>query len=229
MSELATAVAVWALTWFAVAPRRAPWKVLQRFDTTERAPGLPSRSTSHSAERRRATPLLAGRRHTGATARSHTETDVPVVADLLAVAVGAGSAPGQAFADVAAVQRVAAADSPVVAAAERLERGEDITTVLDDLARAGSGWHGLATLLSLSVDSGASPVVALRGLASQERMRIRRERERSARRLPVLLLLPLTLLVLPAFLLVTVVPFVVAGGSAIELPQSNPNTRGSND
>jgi len=40
------------------------------------------------------------------------------------------------------------------------------------------------------------------------------------------LLLPLTTMVLPAFVLVTVVPFVVAGGMSLELPQSHPSETG---
>ena len=62
----------------------------------------------------------------------------------------------------------------------------------------------------------------MRRFATSERLRLRRERERRARRLPVLLLLPLTTMVLPAFALVTVVPFLVLGDNPLELPPPAP-------
>jgi pilus assembly protein TadC len=154
---------------------------------------------------------------------------VPVVADLLAVAVSAGVPVQQALMEVAEVMRDRGGALPVVAGGDRLERGAELATVLDTMAQAGVGWHSLATQLSLSVDSGVSVDGSLRRLAAQERLRIRRERERRARRLPVLLLLPLTTMVLPAFMLVTVVPFVVAGGISLELPQDDPTGTGNHD
>ncbi|MCZ7627824.1 MAG: type II secretion system F family protein [Microthrixaceae bacterium] len=155
--------------------------------------------------------------------------EVPIVADLLAVAVAAGVPVRQGLIDVGAVLRARGGAAPVVAAGDRLQRGAELSVVLDTIAKAGVGWHALATHLSLSVDSGVSAEGTLRRLAAQERLRIRRERERRARRLPVLLLLPLTTMVLPAFVAVTVVPFVVAGGISLELPRTDQGETGNHD
>lgn len=228
MTLLVAALAVWLLTWCALGPREAPWRVLSRLDPTMGAGPLSAPTGTVHPVQRDATRRGAGRSQRRA-APVPRGGEVPVVADLLAVAVGAGAPLRQALIDVACVLRSAGGDSPLTTGAARLERGEDLTEVLDGIARAGTGWHALATLVSLSVDSGVSPVGSLRRLAAQERLRIRRDRERRARRLPVLLLLPLTTLVLPAFVLVTVVPFVIAGGSAIELPPIEPTQRGSHD
>lgn len=152
-----------------------------------------------------------------------------MVADLLAVASAAGSPIRHALTEVASVLRAQRPGSPVVRAGERLERGADLADVLDAMAQVGDGWHSLATQLSFSAQSGVRSDEVLRRLASQERLRMRRERERRARRLPVLLLLPLTTMVLPAFVLVTVVPFVVAGGMSVELPRSDATETGNHD
>ncbi|MCO5318626.1 MAG: type II secretion system F family protein [Microthrixaceae bacterium] len=136
---------------------------------------------------------------------------VAVVADLIAVALAAGRGVPAALSDAASVLRPRWPGSPVVRAAAALERGLPTGDALEQLATE-PGWHPLATQLAISAQAGTPAAVALRQLAAQERLRARRERERRARRLPVLLLLPLVAMVLPAFVLVTVVPYLAAGG-----------------
>lgn len=213
MTAPLVSVALLVLAWFAIAPRKRPWVVHRRL-SPQRRQSTQGRSRPHVDD---------------AIASGVRTDDVPVVADLLAVAVSAGVPIQQALVDVAGVLRTRGGASPVVVGGDRLERGAELPVVLDTMAQAGAGWHSLATQLSLSVDSGVSADGALRRLAAQERLRIRRERERKARRLPVLLLLPLTTMVLPAFMLVTVVPFVVAGGISLELPQSDQTEMGNHD
>lgn len=213
MTAPLASLAVLVLAWFAVAPRTRPWVVLGRLGRRHRQ-GKEGPSRLHVD---------------GGTESDTRSCDVPTGADLLAVAISAGAPIQQALTDVAAVLRNSGKASPVVSAGDRLERGAELSAVLDTMAQVGGGWHSLATQLSLSVDSGASSDGALRRLAAQERLRIRRERERRARRLPVLLLLPLTTMVLPAFVLVTVVPFVVAGGISLELPLSDQTRTGNHD
>lgn len=211
-------LALGVVAWLAIAPRTRPWVVLGRF-------GQPAASDGSVRDAHARSKPRADRAHVSDV----RVDDVPIVADLLAVAVSAGAPIQRALIDVAAVLRSRGGASPVVAGGDRLERGAELATVLDAMAQAGAGWHSLATQLSLSVDSGVCADGTLRRLASQERLRIRRERERRARRLPVLLLLPLTTMVLPAFMLVTVVPFVVAGGVSLELPHNDPTETGKHD
>ena len=64
----------------------------------------------------------------------------------------------------------------------------------------------------LASDRLGAPVgPALARLAAEERAALRRRSEAHARRVPVRLLFPLTFLVLPAFVLITVVPGLAAG------------------
>lgn len=135
--------------------------------------------------------------------------------ELLSVAVTSGCTAAEAIEEVAGT---ASAGPALVEASEHLRRGRTLAEVLEDLAQGSGGWHSMATLMAMSASSGSDASEPLRRLAAAERTRMRRTREAVARRLPVLLLLPLTALVLPAFALVTVVPFVLAGAESFDLP-----------
>ena len=69
----------------------------------------------------------------------------------------------------------------------------------------------LADALLASDRLGAPVGPALARLATEERAALRRRAEAHARRVPVRLLFPLVFLVLPAFVLLTVVPGLAAG------------------
>ena len=95
----------------------------------------------------------------------------------------------------------------------------------DDL---GPAVRPLVTALVSTTRAGAPLAPALQRLADTERRRQRREAETRVRRLPVLLLAPLVGLVLPAFVVLTIVPVAtttartglvpVLGHSALPLP-----------
>lgn len=68
--------------------------------------------------------------------------------------------------------------------------------------------HG-SRVLAAAVDSGAAALPALSAFLETEAHRRHSERVEAIRRLPVRLLLPLTLLVLPGFVLMTVGPTVI--------------------
>jgi hypothetical protein len=76
----------------------------------------------------------------------------------------------------------------------------------------GTDWMPVATTLAVTATSGAPAIDAVRRLGTGLRVRRRRQCEQRIRRLPVLLLLPLAVLMLPAFVLVTFVPVAVAIG-----------------
>lgn len=135
--------------------------------------------------------------------------------ELLSVAITSGCTVAEAIEEVGGT---ASAGPALAAASGDIRRGRAMAEVLEDLAQGSGGWHSMATLMAMSASSGSDASEPLRRLAAAERMRMRRRREAAARRLPVLLLLPLTGLVLPAFALVTVVPFVLAGAESFELP-----------
>jgi hypothetical protein len=115
---------------------------------------------------------------------------------------------------VADALRVAAEDAargvPLVAAVERMA----------DRAAAGPELRPLVSTLVVAAGSGTPVGPALQRLADAERRRRRRAVEARIRRLPVLLLLPLVLCVLPAFVLMTLVPvgLAAARGTADAVP-----------
>lgn len=190
------------LLWAALRPRAWPWRL---------GPPLPE----GPAHRRH--PAGDGRSRSAPVGGNASEGPdaVPPVADLLAVTAASGAPMAQCLAEAGSIPD---APAPVRAAVASLSRGNGLDDVLGELSDCGAGWHSLATIVSLSSGAGSGGADALRRFAHSERLRLRRERERRARRLPVLLLLPLTTMVLPAFALSTVVPFVVLGDNPLDLP-----------
>jgi hypothetical protein len=149
------------------------------------------------------------RRHAAALAR-----ELPVTIDLLAVAVGAGCTPYLAVetASVWAPPISANACASVIAACAV---GGGFEPALDAVARNTPRLRALADALLVSDRTGAPVGGALSRLASEERAALRRRAEAHARRVPVRLLFPLVFLVLPAFVLLTVVPGLAAGLSRL--------------
>jgi tight adherence protein C len=136
--------------------------------------------------------------------------DLPVAIDLLGVAVGAGCTPYLAV-------EVAARWSPasVAAAFDDVMRscalGLDFEHAFEAVARATPRLRALADAL-LATDRLGVPVgPVLARLADEDRTALRRAGDAHARRIPVRLLFPLVFLVLPAFVLLTVVPGLAAG------------------
>jgi tight adherence protein C len=84
-------------------------------------------------------------------------------------------------------------------------------TALDDVARTTPALRPLTDALLASDRLGAPVGPVLARLAAEERTALRRQAEAHARRVPVRLLFPLVFLVLPAFVLLTVVPGLAAG------------------
>jgi tight adherence protein C len=138
------------------------------------------------------------------------ERELPVTLDLLGVAVDAGCTP------YVAVETAARwAPPPVAARFDRVLRacrmGAAFADALHDAARTAPALAPVVDAL-LTADRLGSPVgPALARLATEERTALRRRAEAHARRVPVRLLFPLVFLVLPAFVLLTVVPGLASG------------------
>ncbi len=135
-------------------------------------------------------------------------TDLPVAADLLAAALRAGAPTEQATRVVGA-----ALGGPMgrrlVACAEELSAGSAPAVAwrnLDDVL----GAHRLVRSAVRSADSGAAFSGALAGAADDLRLDRSARAEAKARQVGVLVVLPLGLCFLPAFVLTGVVPVVVA-------------------
>jgi hypothetical protein len=145
-------------------------------------------------------PARAGR------AATAVDADLVPCVDLLGVAVTAG------LGLEAALGAVAASGSGPVAAAlggvvGDLDRGTPLSDALGRLPeRVGPSARPLVATLLVSLRTGAPLAAALQRLAEAERRRARRRVEARIRRLPVLLTLPLALCILPAFVVMTLVP-----------------------
>jgi pilus assembly protein TadC len=154
--------------------------------------------------------LLLRRRRTAQVAASLREAEqltAATVLDLVGVCVAAGLTAG------AAVSRVVAAVEPPPWAAcidADLRAGVQLADALDAQAQVpGHEWLGRALApVAAAARSGASVSDALDRTVERLRSAVRRSREERARRLPVTLLLPLTCCVLPAVMLVVVVPML---------------------
>ena len=136
--------------------------------------------------------------------------ELPVTVDVLAVAVGSGCTPYGAV-EVAARWAPPVAARHLVAVRERCALGAALADALTAAAVATPRLRGLVDALLASERLGAPAGPALALVAAEERAGLRRSAETHARRVPVRLLFPLVFCVLPAFVLLTVVPSLAAG------------------
>jgi tight adherence protein C len=134
---------------------------------------------------------------------------VASLADLLAMAVAAGLTPFLAL--ELAVRFVPEPGAARLGAVLRAaEGGLGLADALEEEARRTPALAPVLALLAASERSGAAVAEALGRLASSIRAEARRRAMARARVVPVRLLFPLVFLVLPAFLLLTVAPVVLA-------------------
>jgi Type II secretion system (T2SS), protein F len=171
--------------------------------------GIRAKATHRSGPVRRVLGALHARR------RARVDHDalaraLPVVVDLLGVAVGAGCTPYLAV-EVAANWSPAMVAAPLAGVLRSCALGMGFASALDATARATPALRPLAEALLASDRSGAPVAPTLARLADEERTALRRRAEAHARRIPVRLLFPLVFLVLPAFVLLTVIPGLASG------------------
>jgi len=145
--------------------------------------------------------------------RQRVARDLPHVVDLLAVTLASGAAPTTALALVAS-----AVDGPVVddlRSAERsLALGRDPERVWRELGQR-PGLSSLGRAMVRAVETGASVSDALHRLADDLHAAARLDAETRARAVGVRAAAPLGLCLLPAFILIGVVPLV--GSTALAL------------
>jgi Flp pilus assembly protein TadB len=145
--------------------------------------------------------------------RERLSAAVPHVVDLMAACLAAGLSPS------AAVEQVSTAvDAPVAdelgALTARLRLGVDPVAVWRDLSRHPQ-LGGLGRSICRAVETGASVAEAMQRLADDLRRRSRAEVEAKARAVGVKAAVPLGLCLLPAFVLVGVVPLVAGSVTAL--------------
>ncbi len=183
------------------------------------SPPLRSRGGG-SGSRRRVRGRPSDRRSGTADGGDGELTDLAACCDLLAVAAASGSTVSGSIVAVGSVGHGPVARA-LALAAESIDRGGPVLDAIGVLRRElGPGGQPLVTTLATAAGSGSPPAPALQRLADAERRRARRRVEARVRRLPVLLLLPLVGLILPAFVLLTLVPVALsaARGAGLAAP-----------
>ncbi|HET6651193.1 MAG TPA: type II secretion system F family protein [Nocardioides sp.] len=164
---------------------------------------------SHLAVRRMEPPAARRRREA-------LVAGLPHVVDLLAACLAAGQSPGTAIDEVAAVVTGPLRDE-LAAVSARLRLGVDPVTVWRELSRHPElGVWGRCMLRA--ADSGASVADAMARLAEDLRLSARAAVEARARAVGVRAALPLGACLLPAFVLLGVVPLVAGSLSVLSLP-----------
>lgn len=134
---------------------------------------------------------------------------LPTVIDLILIAISSGETISGALRLVAGTGP-AAVRSAFAAAIMRLDRGGTLPDTLTDLtAELGSGYRSLLTSLTQAEREGSPVGALLIRLSDEAATARRRQAERTARRLPVQMLIPLVFCSLPAVIVGAVVPLVV--------------------
>lgn len=160
-------------------------------------------------------PRLARRRAAESERRAWADA-LPDAVDLLALGLGSGLAVGPALA--LAAPRTPAPLGPALARAhERMVHGAPLSEALERVADDGPAARPLVALLVAAHRDGAPVVEPLTRLAGDLRADRRRAVEARARQVPIRLLFPLVLCSLPAFVLLAIVPPVVAAIADLRL------------
>jgi Flp pilus assembly protein TadB len=145
--------------------------------------------------------------------RAQLAADLPHVVDLLVATLAAGAAPGEALARVVRVTGTPT-DEELRIWLSRLRLGADPVTVWSSMARHPELGR-LGAALQRSAESGAPVVDALGRLATELRASHRAEVEARVRQVEVKAAVPLAACLLPAFVLVGVVPLVAGSVSGL--------------
>jgi len=218
MAGLYGLLSTWAVLHLFGHTRPWPWRVADLQSTQIQPPasppitrGAPERESIRSRKSQR-----------------QIQAEVPAVVDLLHLAVSAGHSLHTAVAAVAGITGVAGSGTGLVIGGlvkvqQRFERGGRLAEELAKLPTLlGPALQPLSTTLIVAASSGAPLGPSLQRLADAERRRLRRRTEERVRKLPVLLLLPLITLVLPAFVLLTVVPVAITTARTGLTPLNSP-------
>jgi tight adherence protein C len=135
--------------------------------------------------------------------------ELPIVLDVVQVAMGAGASPYRSI-EIAARWAPPGARRELAAVLHAVRLGDSLAAALGRLGRQIPPFAPLTDVLVATEQLGAPAGPALGRVADEVRAELRRRGEARARVLPVKLLFPLVFLVLPAFGLLTVVPALLS-------------------
>lgn len=159
----------------------------------------------------RARPLLVRRRAAAAAAMQ-----LPDALEMFVLMVHAGLTPRHAI-ELLSKRAPPAVRHGFVAVVIRLERGDVLADALGSLPdQLGAAALGLADLIGSADRYGLALGPVLEQLAQQARADRRRADEAAARSLPVKLSFPLVVCTLPSFVLLAIIPAVMAALSSLQ-------------
>lgn len=161
-------------------------------------------------------PILSERR-SGQRQRLLVLRELPEVIDLLRLSLAGGGSVSFAVRGVAAVPfgPVTGALSDVML---RVERGHRFADALGEMqAQVGDEVRPLVRALIGAEHYGTELLPTLEQLGAEARDRRRRAVQAAARRVPIRLLMPLVLCILPAFVLLTLVPTLAGTLDGLQL------------
>jgi tight adherence protein C len=162
---------------------------------------------------RRLRPIRAERRR-----RAQSERSLPAAMDLLVLSVRAGLTPQQAAGELASTQPgpVGEAFTEVIRRTQRGQLFADALGALGELLGPGAG--ALADVIAASDRHGLALGPTLDQLAFEAAAARQRLDQADARRLPVKLSFPLVTCTLPSFVLLAIVPAMIAALSSLGGP-----------
>lgn len=150
-------------------------------------------------------PVLA-RRRAHVRHRAAVTRELPEVIDLLRLALAGGGSPRQATSALVGTQ-LGPVTRALDAVDQRLTQGWRYSDALEDVVAATTDdVRPLVRALTGAEHYGTELLPTLERLAGEARDKRRRLSQTAARRVPVRLLMPLVLCILPAFVLLTLVP-----------------------
>lgn len=148
--------------------------------------------------------------------RDACRNGVPDLVDLFRLAAAAGL-PVRLAVETVAERADPPLREPLAEVCRRVRLGERLVDALEVLARSGEPLRPLAAALIHAERDGVPLGASLGRIAGDARRQRRRAAEERARRLPVRLLFPLVFCVLPAFVLLTLVPLLGATVRSVQL------------
>ena len=163
-------------------------------------------------------PRVHARRAAGRK-RDAVERALPLLLDLLRSGVASGISTRAILSSLQVGTRIddlSTFDDALGSLRGSLRSGVGFVDALRVLNDEGPAVVGLVAALAATEHYGVSIAPTLDALTSDARLVHRRRIEMNARRLPVLLLFPLVVFILPAFLVLTVAPLLFSGLSSIQ-------------
>jgi hypothetical protein len=148
--------------------------------------------------------------------RERVRDGVPDLVDLFRLAAAAGL-PVRLAVEAVAERAEPPLRAPLEEVCRRVRLGERLVDALAVLAEAGDPLRPLTAALVQAERDGVPLTASLGRIAGDARRHRRRAAEERARRLPVRLLFPLVACILPAFVLLTLVPLLGATVRSVRL------------